>query len=201
MKRILSWLLSLLGSALILALALSLLPYTGKLLAKIMPDESGSAIKASVVLSSEMTGTARLETVAIEETGTLNYEIKAALLGTVASVNVKYEYRARLGIDLSQVTLRVTGNQLTFVLPEPELFLDSLTPVEIYRNDDLYPYFDDNDFQALLERERQERQAALLSGEKSQEIWDETVRMLDATVSGWLLGMKDGLEIQYTRAE
>ena len=94
MKRIGKWLLGLITSALTLVLVIVLLPYAAKWVARIMPDESAAAIRASVVLSQKLEQSAKLETLHVTEEGALNYEIKAAFLGTVASINADYTMRA-----------------------------------------------------------------------------------------------------------
>ena len=105
MKRIGKWLLGLITSALTLVLVIVLLPYAAKWVARIMPDESAAAIRASVVLSQKLEQSAKLETLHVTEEGALNYEIKAAFLGTVASINADYTYEGSFGIDLQQVTM------------------------------------------------------------------------------------------------
>ena len=133
MKRIGKWLLGLITSALTLVLVIVLLPYAAKWIARIMPDESAAAIRASVVLSQKLEQSAKLETLHVTEEGALNYEVKAAFLGTVASINADYTYEGSFGIDLQQVTMTRDGAVLTLTLPAPELLLDSLTPADIIR--------------------------------------------------------------------
>ena len=126
MKRIGKWLLGLITSALTLALVIVLLPYAAKWVARIMPDESAAAIRASVVLSQKLEQSAKLETLHVTEEGALNYEVKAAFLGTVASINADYTYEGSFGIDLQQVTMTRDGSVAdALTLPAPELLLDS----------------------------------------------------------------------------
>lgn len=73
MKRIGKWLLGLITSALTLVLVIVLLPYAAKWVARIMPDESAAAIRASVVLSQKLEQSAKLETLHVTEEGALNY--------------------------------------------------------------------------------------------------------------------------------
>ena len=77
MKRIGKWLLGLITSALTLVLVIVLLPYAAKWVARIMPDESAAAIRASVVLSQKLEQSAKLETLHVTEEGALNYEVNA----------------------------------------------------------------------------------------------------------------------------
>lgn len=200
MKRIGKWLLGLITSALTLVLVIVLLPYAAKWVARIMPDESAAAIRASVVLSQRLEQSAKLETLHVTEEGALNYEVKAAFLGTVASITADYTYEGSFGIDLRRVTMTRSGTVLTLTLPAPELLLDSLTPSDITRDSALYPYLGDNDLQRVLSEERLTCRARYLSGEQTDALWDATVAAMTQTVSQWLDGAGN-FTIRYERAE
>ena len=116
MKALLRWLAKIVGSAITIVLVVVIFPYVSQLAAKLMPDESGAAIKASAILASRLENSARLETMKVEEEGVLNYDIQAALLGSVANINVSYLYEASFGIDLSKVTMQASGNEIVFLL-------------------------------------------------------------------------------------
>lgn len=201
MKKIMKWLAGIVGSALTMTLVLALLPHVGRLLNRIMPDEAGAAIRASAVISEKLETAARLETLRVDQEGTLNYDINAAFIGTVASVNVRYRYEASFGIDLQEVEMLVGSGGITFVLPAPTLLLDSLTPLESYRNDSWYPYFDDSDYQKLLADECAARRETYLSGEYAQQLWDATVQAMDETVARWIGDAHGQVNIQYRMAE
>jgi hypothetical protein len=62
-------------------------------------------------------------------------------------------------------------------------------------------YFDEDDFQALLNSERDSRRAFFLSEEKAQERWDATVKAFEKTVEGWLGTASDDLTFKYVPAE
>ena len=200
MKRIGKWLLGLISSALTIVLVIVLLPYAAKWVARVMPDESAAAIRASVVLSQELSQSAKLETLHVTEKGALNYEVKAAFLGTVASITAEYTYEGSFGIDLRRVTMTRSGTVLTLTLPSPELLLDSLSPSDITRDSALYPYLDDNDLQRVLEEERQNCRARYLSGDHADALWDATVAAMEQTVAQWL-GDAGNFTIRYERAE
>lgn len=200
MKRIGKWLLGLISSALTIVLVIVLLPYATKWVARVMPDESAAAIRASVVLSQELSQSAKLETLHVTEAGALNYEVKAAFLGTVASITAEYTYEGSFGIDLRRVTMTRSGTVLTLTLPAPELLLDSLSPSDITRDSALYPYLDDNDLQRVLAEERQNCRARYLSGDHADSLWDATVAAMEQTVAQWL-GDVGNFTIRYERAE
>lgn len=197
MKAFFRWLAKVFGSAVTIALVIVLFPYLTRIAARLMPDESGAAIKASAVLAAKLENSARLETFKVEESGVLNYEIQAALLGSVASVNVKYLYEASFGLDLSKVKLQAAGNELVFTLPALELLQDSLTPSEVYRDDFWYPGFSDADYEKLLEDERVTRRNHYLTGEQLEQLRSASIKSFEKTIKPWLLEIDASLSIQY----
>lgn len=200
MKRILKWLLGIVSSALTVVLVIVLFPHVSRWVARLLPDESGAAIRASVILSQEFTNSAELETLRVKEDGALNYEVKAAFLGTVASITAEYAYEGSFGIDLHQVTFRREGGVLILVLPTPSLILDTITSSDITLDKTLYPYLDENDYQRVLEDQRLECRERYLSGDKAQELWDATTAALDETIARWL-DADGGLTIRYEKAD
>ena len=200
MKRFFRWLGKIIGSALTIVLVIVLFPHISKLAAKLMPDESGAAIKASAILAQNFESSARLETLKVEEEGVLNYDIQAAFIGSVANINATYTYEASFGVDLSKVTMQIADNELKFLLPEPELIQDNLTPNEVYRDDFWYPGFSDSDYERLMENERLARQAAYLDGENSEQLWNATVSAFESTIATWLKDVNAALTFRYEKA-
>ena len=200
MKSVFRWLARTIGSAVTIVLVIVLFPHVSRLAARLLPDESGAAIRVSAVLSSKLENSARLETLQVAETGVIAYEIKAALIGTVADVSIQYDYNASFGVDLQDVQLHIEGNELVFLLPEPELLQDALTPVNVARNDFWYPGFSDADYQKLLEDERQTRRAHYLSGEGSAELWDATCKAFSDTIAAWMTEIDSSLTFRCERA-
>lgn len=200
MKRFLRWFLKILSSALILVLVFVMLPHAIKLAARLMPDESGAAIRASAVIASKLENSARLETLLVEEDGVLDYRVKPAFLPTVAEITAKYRYEASFGVDLSEVTMQITSNHLTFMLPECELIQDSITPTEIYRDDYWYPWIKDEKYEKIFEDERTARRAVYLTGEKSDILWDATVAAFEKTIVSWLKEINVQLTFSFEKA-
>lgn len=201
MKAFFRWLAKVLGSALTVILVIVLFPHVSKIAARLLPDESGAAIKASAILSSKFENSARLETFKVEEDGVLNYDIQAALIGSVANINVSYDYAASFGIDLSKVTMVPSGNVITFTLPKAELIQDSLTPKEIYRDDYWFPGFSDEDYENLLQEERLARRDVYLNGAQQENLWNATVAAFEQTISAWLQSLNASLSFNYIQAE
>lgn len=201
MRSFLRWLGKVIGSALTIVLVVVLFPHISKLAAKLMPDESGAAIKASAILAQKLESSARLETLKVQEEGVLNYDIQAAFIGSVANINASYTYEASFGVDLSKVTMQISGNELFFILPEPELIQDSLTPKDVYRDDFWFPGFSDADYEKLMEDERHARRATYLEGENSDQLWSATVTAFETTIAAWLQEVDAALTFRYELAQ
>lgn len=201
MKAFFRWLGRVIGGALTIVLVLILFPYLSKLAAKVMPDESGAAIRTSAILASKLENSTRLETLKVEEDGVLSYDIQAAFIGSVATINVKYRYEGSFGIDLRKVEMRVNGDTITFVLPHPEVLQDNLTPKDVYRDDFWYPGFTDDDYENLMENERLKRREFYLSGEQEAHLWESSVTAFEQTIAAWMKEIKANFSIKYERAE
>lgn len=197
MKRLMKWLGKLIGSALTLTLVIALLPYASRLLSAMLPDLSGAATTLSATLSRHMQESARLETSAVEEEGVMTSTTDALLLGEVQSVDVRYTYRASLGIDLRKAQLQVSGNTVTLLLPDVEVLSDSLTPEEIVRRDFWYPLTDER-LQTLLQQEQERCRAYYLAAnEANQQAWENTISALEHTIGQWITLSSSGVELHY----
>lgn len=185
MKAFFRWLGRIVASALTLVLTLALLPYASRLIARIMPDESGATIRASAVISTRLKESSRLETQQVTQVGVMYHQIMAAFIGPVADVNVEYQYDASIGIDLSKVVMQRAGSTLVFYIPDVEVLNDSLTPIESTRNDWWYPFLSDKDYNRMLEEERVLRRDTYLS-ENRDLLWEASVTAFEKTIGAWL---------------
>lgn len=198
MKALLKWLGRVAGSALTLVLVILLLPYASSFLNSVLPDLSGAATTASVTLARQLHQSARLETAVAEEEGVLESATDALFLGQVQKVTVRYTYRASLGIDLSQVQVKVRGNTITLLLPDMEVLSDSLTPEEISKDDFWYPLTEER-LQTLLTQEQERCRAHYLEEyAQTDQAWLDTVAALEGTVSQWMALGNDSITIEYT---
>ena len=197
MRAFFRWLVKIISTVLIISLLIVFFPYISRLAAKLMPDESGAAIKASAILSEKLTNSSRLETLRVDADGVINYEIQAAFIGKVASLNVAYRYEASFGIDLQKVKMQVNGSEITFYLPETEVLLDNLTPDEVYRDDFWYPGFSDQDYENLLEDERQKCRDRYLSGEYLEQVRQANIEAFEKTIASWLSSVQGQLNFRY----
>lgn len=201
MKHFLRWLAKIAGSVITISLLIIFFPHISRLANMLMPDESASAIKTSAVIATRLENTARLETMKVEEDGVLDYDIKAAFLGSVANLTATYTYEASFGIDLSKVELQVSGSEITFILPSPELIQDSLTPKEVYSDEFWYPGFSKADYQSIMDEERIARRTEYLSGEKSAALIEMTQATFEKTIAAWMKELNSTLTVHYQWAQ
>ena len=166
MKRFLKWLGKVVGTALSLVLVIIMLPYATKWIGKLLPDGSRNAITVSAVLSRQMEASSRLETAKIEDEGVISSSVDALFIGQVQNVVIQYRYEASMGIDLKKVKMQILGNVLTLELPPVEVLADSLTPLNVERNDFWFPLSEERRLK-LLEDERLKCRAHYL--EENQE--------------------------------
>ena len=153
MKRFMKWLGRVIGTAVSLVLVIILLPYATRWIGKLLPDGSRNAITVSAVLSRSMESSSRLETAKIEDEGVISSSVDALLIGQVQNVVIQYRYEASVGIDLKKVKMHIQGKTLTLELPGVEILNDSLTPVNVERNDFWFPLSEERR-QKLLDDEK-----------------------------------------------
>ena len=170
------------GTALSLVLVIIMLPYATKWIGKLLPDGSRNAITVSAVLSRQMEASSRLETAKIEYEGVISSSVDALFIGQVQNVVIQYRYEASMGIDLKKVKMQILGNVLTLELPPVEVLADSLTPLNVERNDFWFPLSEERRLK-LLEDERLKCRAHYLEeNQENRDAFDYSV----AAMTEWL---------------
>ena len=170
------------GTALSLVLVIIMLPYATKWIGKLLPDGSRNAITVSAVLSRQMEASSRLETAKIEDEGVISSSVDALFIGQVQNVMIQYRYEASMGIDLKKVKMQILGNVLTLELPPVEVLADSLTPLNVERNDFWFPLSEERRLK-LLEDERLKCRAHYLEeNQENRDAFDYSV----AAMTEWL---------------
>ena len=170
------------GTALSLVLVIIMLPYATKWIGKLLPDGSRNAITVSAVLSRQMEASSRLETAKIEDEGVISSSVDALFIGQVQNVVIQYRYEASMGIDLKKVKMQILGNVLTLELPPVEVLADSLTPINVERNDFWFPLSEERRLK-LLEDERLKCRAHYLEeNQENRDAFDYSV----AAMTEWL---------------
>ncbi len=187
MKHFLKWLAKIAGTVISVALLIIFFPYISRFAKDLMPDEAGSAIRARAVLETRLSDSARLETLLVEEDGLLEYDIKAAFIGSVAKITVSYTYKGSFGIDLQKVAVQMEDDHtLLCTLPLPELLQDDLITKEMFADDFWYPGFTKDDYNRLLTDEQHQCREKYLNGDQYDELLRRSQVAFEKTVTSWL---------------
>ena len=120
----------------ILVLVLLFLPQLIQLAGRLIADPRAKTEHNTAVIRQYLKSSNRLETLILEEEGTIESETKVIILGTIGSKKIDYRYRASIGIDLTAVRITAEENTIQFHLPEPEILNDG---IEILRTERSLP--------------------------------------------------------------
>lgn len=171
--------------ALVLALTIVFLPHLTRLAGRLWPDPARTE-RVSGLLSHELTESARLETLQVDDRGVLTATVQAALIGEVQRVTIDYDYHASIGIDLTKVRVSAEGGVLTLTLPPFEILSDSLTPTKIDRKDFWYPLTEKRRTQLLNQEKTARAEAALQEAQTSETLWNQAVETLRGLIDSWM---------------
>ncbi len=186
MKKAGHWFLSFVSRLLLLLLVIVLLPYCFRLAESVFPDLTGNIESQSAVLMRELQSSSRLETTIVDEEGVIDSKTSVILLGTVGTTTVHYRYHASIGIDLSRVQMKISGKNITFLLPELEVLNDSIEMLKVQKNDFL-SHAIDKDVNLLLSEQREKSRAYYLDqNEHSEKAWEDTRKAFENTIAQWI---------------
>lgn len=187
MKRFLRWIGKIIGSALTIILVITFFPQISRFVRELLPDASSFGITSATILSQKMSTSSRLETYTVQEEGIIDHDFLQVAAGTyLANVTIHYDYSASFGIDLSKVQMHLDGTHITMYLPQPELLLDRILPLETASDTFWAPHFGEDDYQEILNKECEKRREYYLSEENMQVMFDTSISVLEDTVAGWL---------------
>ena len=117
MKKMISGLLKFLGKAVTLVIVIALLPYVGRFLSTVIPDNSRNMVSSAQIISQKLEAAQFLTTMEVRTTGNLHITDSVIILGEVQNVDIAYEYTGGFGIDLSKVYVTLNGNKIVVELP------------------------------------------------------------------------------------
>ena len=120
LPRLLRFPLRILSTALVITLVLVFLPRLTRLVGRLWPDPARTE-RVSEILRHELSQSARLETLTVDDTGVLTATVQAALIGEVQRVTIEYDYHASVGVDLKKAALSAETGVLVLTLPDFEL--------------------------------------------------------------------------------
>lgn len=187
MKRFLRWLGKIIGSALTIILVITFFPHISRIVKDLLPDASSFGVTSAAILAQKFSSSSRLETYKVQEEGVIDHDFLRVASDTyLANVTIHYDYTASFGIDLSKVEIHLEDNKITLYLPQPELLLDRILPLDTVSDTFWAPHFDENDYQKLLNKECEKRRAYYLSEDNLQMMFDTSVSVLEDTVEKWL---------------
>lgn len=197
MKRLLKGL----GRAAVLALALMaaaiLLPSVREWASGFLPQ--GKYQRASVLLTHEMEKVGELTAVRHTETGIMEVNTNAFLLGTVQQIKAPYTYEIGLGVRLEDVELTAAEDGIRVAVPQARLMYDSFQITGSAEINDFWNLFSQDRYQQMQDDQRAAcRRQYLESGAYLEEAWDAACRQLEQLFSQWA---EEKLPLQFVHAE
>lgn len=185
LPRLLRFPLRILSTTLVITLVLVFLPRLTRLAGRLWPDPARTE-RVSEILRHELSQSARLETLTVDDSGVLTATVQAALIGEVQRVTIEYDYHAGIGVDLKKAALSAEDGVLILTLPDFELLGDSLTPTSVDRQDFWYPLTEKRRDQLLSEERSKRAAAALEEARTSEKVRRDTLSSLEELISSWL---------------
>ncbi len=186
MKRSGKWVLSLISKAIVIVMAILLLPFAKTLLGGLLPDATGEIRTHSAVIEQKLTSSKRLEVTTVDEEGVLEAKTNVIIFGTVGTTTIRYRYTASLGIDLGKVIMTTDSDRIQFFLPEPEILNDGIEALEVNKQN-LFSKAIEKSVETLLSEQRLKcREQYLTEDRYSEKTWDDLVLAFEQTVCQWL---------------
>ncbi|MBR3019232.1 MAG: hypothetical protein IKH57_19490 [Clostridia bacterium] len=187
-RRMLTWLPRKIGLVVMLALAIVLASY----FSPYITDWLNQVIfridyqKTANQLTHEMEKVGELIAVRYTDTGTLDGDIKAKLIGSVSHITVPYAYEIGLGVKLENVTLTPEETRLLVTVPDAEMLYDKFEVTGKPENKDFWGLSTQDRYQSMLnEQQAVCRQAYLDDAEKMEQAWESSCEQLKALFLQW----------------
>ena len=155
-RRALTWLPRKIGLVLALALAIVLAGYfspyiTGWLNQVIFRIDYQ---KTATQLTHEMEKVGELIAIRSTDTGVLEGDIKAKLIGSVSHITAPYSYEIGLGVKLENVTLTPEDTRLLVTVPEAEMLYDRFEVTGKPENKDFWGLSTQDRYQNMLNEQQ-----------------------------------------------
>ena len=184
MKRLLKFLLRVAALALALTLAAALFPYARQWLAALLPQ--GKYERFSSQLTHEMEKAGELTAVRYSDTGVMEAQTNALLIGSVQQVRVPYSYEIGLGLSLADVQLTATDAGLVAAVPETRMLYDSFQVTGEPEVNDFWYRLTEGRYQEMLNGQAAACRAAYLENHQYQdEAWDAACEAIGALLAQW----------------
>ncbi len=200
-RRALTWLPRKIGLVVALALAIVLAsyfsPYITSWLNQVIFRIDYE--KTATQISHEMEKVGELITVRYTDTGVLDGDIKAKLIGSVSHVTVPYTYEIGLGVKLENVTLTPEETRLVVAVPDAEMLYDRFEVTDKPETRDFWGLNNQERYQALLnEQQAACRQAYLDDASHLDQAWESACEQMKALFLQWT---GESLRLEFVRAD
>ena len=200
-KRALTWLPRKIGLIVALALAIVLASYfspyiTGWLNQVLFHIDYR---QTATQLTHEMQEVGELIAIRHTDTGVLDGDIRAKLIGSVSHITVPYTYEIGLGVKLEKVTLTPEETRLVVAVPDAEMLYDRFEVTGKTESRDFWGLSNQDRYQSML-NQRQEacRKAYLEDPECMEQAWKSSCEQLKALFLQWT---GENLRLEFTHAD
>ncbi len=187
-RRALTWLPRKIGLIVVLALAIVLASYfspyiTGwlnRVLFRIDYQQTATQ------LTHEMEKVGELIAIRNTDTGVLDGDIRAKLIGSVSHITVPYSYEIGLGVKLENVTLTPEEARLVVTVPDAEMLYDSFEVTGKTENRDFWGLSTQDRYQSMLnEQQTACRRTYLDDPACMEQAWDAACEQLRTLFLQW----------------
>ena len=200
-RRALTWLPRKIGLIVALALAIVLASYfspyiTGWLNRALFRIDYR---QTATQLTHEMREVGELIALRNTDTGVLDGDIKAKLIGSVSHITVPYTYEIGLGVKLEKVTLTPEENRLVVAVPDAEMLYDRFEVTGKVDNRDFWGLSTQDRYQTMLnEQQNVCRKAYLDNPECMEQAWKSSCEQLKAMFLQWT---GESLRLEFIHAD
>ena len=200
-RRALTWLPRKIGLIVALALAIVLASYfspyiTGWLNRVLFRIDYR---QTATQLTHEMREVGELIALRNTDTGVLDGDIKAKLIGSVSHITVPYTYEIGLGVKLEKVTLTPEENRLVVAVPDAEMLYDRFEVTGKVDNRDFWGLSTQDRYQTMLnEQQNVCRKAYLDNPECMEQAWKSSCEQLKAMFLQWT---GESLRLEFVHAD
>lgn len=184
MKKVKKLLLRLLCIAVIVFLAVTFWPSIHSWFSGLLPVNRFH--QASIRLTHTMESKGDLLVATYTDTGIAYAKKDAFLLGTVAEVNIPYQYEIHFGFPLSEVKLTATENGISVQIPPIRMLSDTLTVTGDVTKNDFWRLMDENSYQQIINNQAEAcRNHYLNSSEYRLETQSAACKALSESLREW----------------
>lgn len=184
MKRLLKFPLRVVALALALILAATLFPYAQQWLSELLPQ--GKYERFSKQLTHKMEKAGELTAVRYSDTGMMEAQTNALLIGSVQRVKVPYAYEIGLGLSLADVRLTATDTELVAAIPEARMLYDSFQVTGEPEVNDFWYRLTETRYQEMINEQAAACRSAYLENQQYlEEAWSAACEAIGALLVQW----------------